>query len=188
MNLNASETKTVIGIDLGTTMSAVSYLNSEGVVETIPSRSGGYLTPSTLLIGDDRIYVGAEAIEKANQFPNLFAECFKRNIGQAHYPIKIKDYNIPPEVLCALLIETMKDDAEAYLGKPIREAVITVPAFYGSRRRQSTRLAGEMAGLTILDVVNEPTAAALAYGYDEKLLLGAGDGERILVYDLGRNV
>jgi molecular chaperone DnaK len=185
MNLNSSESKTVIGIDLGTTMSAVSFLSSDGVVETIPSRSGGYLTPSTLLIGENQIYVGQEALDKANQFPNLFAECFKRNIGQAHYPIKIKDYSIPPEVLCALLIESMKEDAEAYLGKPINEAVITVPAFYGSRRRQSTRLAGELAGLTILDVVNEPTAAALAYGYDEKLFLGTGNSERIMVYDLG---
>jgi molecular chaperone DnaK len=185
MNTNPTESRTVIGIDLGTTMSAVSFLNAEGVVETIPSRSGGFLTPSTLLIGEDQIYVGGAAIEKASQFPNMFAECFKRNIGQAHYPVKIKDYNIPPEVLCALLIEAMKDDAEAYLGKPVREAVITVPAFYGSRRRQSTRLAGELAGLTILDVVNEPTAAALAYGYEEKLFLGTGSSERILVYDLG---
>ncbi len=185
MNVNSSESKTVIGIDLGTTMSAISFLNSEGVVETIPSRSGGYLTPSTLLIGEDQIYVGTAAIEKASQFPNLFAECFKRNIGQSHYPVKIKDYNIPPEVLCALLIESMKNEAESYLGKPVHEAVITVPAFYGSRRRQSTRLAGELAGLTILDVVNEPTAAALAYGYDEKLFLGSGSGEKILIYDLG---
>jgi molecular chaperone DnaK len=185
MSTNSSEARIVIGIDLGTTMSAVSYLNAGGVVETIPSRSGGYLTPSTLLIGESQIHVGQEAIEKATQFPNLFAECFKRNIGQAHYPVKIKDYNIPPEVLCAVLIESMKDDAESYLGRPVREAVITVPAFYGSRRRQSTRLAGELAGLTILDVVNEPTAAALAYGYDEKLFIGSGNGEKMMVYDLG---
>ena len=184
MNSNASR-KSIVGIDLGTTMSAISFLNDQGVVETVPSASGGYLTPSAILIGQDNLYIGQEAVDKAIEFPNLFAECFKRNIGQAHYPLKIKDYLIPPEVLCALLIESMKNEAESFLGHSVNEAVITVPAFYGSRRRQSTRLAGELAGLTILDVVNEPTAAALAYGYDEKLFQGQGQGEKILIYDLG---
>ena len=180
-----SDNRTVVGIDLGTTMSAISYLDSDGTVKTVPNPAGGFLTPSAILVGDNAIYVGDHALAKANQFPNMFAECFKRNIGQSHYPVKIKDYNIPPEVLCAFLIESMKDEAEKHLGRAVHDAVITVPAFYGSRRRQSTRLAGELAGLTVIDVVNEPTAAALAYGYEEKLFEGEGKGEKILIYDLG---
>ena len=180
-----SASRTVVGIDLGTTMSAISYLNDHGVVETIPSNHGTSLTPSAVLIGEREVYIGQSALDKATQFPNMFAECFKRNIGQSHYPVKIKNYNIPPEVLCALLIEELKNNAEAHLGISVQEAVITVPAFYGSRRRQSTRLAGELAGLTIMDVVNEPTAAALAYGYEEHLFAGEGKGEKILIYDLG---
>ena len=180
---DGSERKTVVGIDLGTTMSAISFLDDEGVVVTVPSSGGGFLTPSAVLIGENEIFIGNSALENASQFPNMFAECFKRNIGQSHYPVKIKDYNIPPEVLCALLIEHMKSEAEEYLGRAVHDAVITVPAFYGSQRRQSTRLAGELAGLTIMDVVNEPTAAAIAYGLETHVrLLGA---QTVLVYDLG---
>ena len=184
MKTNA-ESRTVVGIDLGTTMSSISYVNESGEVESVPGNNGKTLTPSTILIGEDKIYIGEEALHKATQFPNMFAECFKRNIGQSHYPVKIKDYKIPPEVLCALLIEELKNNAERHLGKPVNDAVITVPAFYGSKRRQSTRLAGELAGLTIMDVVNEPTAAALAYGFEENLFDNAADGEKILIYDLG---
>lgn len=166
-------------------MSSISYVNESGTVESVPGNNGKTLTPSAILVGEDRIYTGEEALLKATQFPNMFAECFKRNIGQSHYPVKIKDYNLPPEILCALLIEELKNNAEEHLGKPVHDAVITVPAFYGSRRRQSTRLAGELAGLTIIDVVNEPTAAALAYGFEENLFDSAADGEKILIYDLG---
>ena len=145
-----SDNRTVVGIDLGTTMSAISYLDDDGTVKTVPNSAGGFLTPSAILVGDSAIYVGDDALAKANQFPNMFAECFKRNIGQSHYPVKIKDYNIPPEVLCAFLIESMKNEAEAHLGRPVHDAVITVPAFYGSRRRQSTRLAGDLHRIAFL--------------------------------------
>ena len=101
MNAN-SDSRTVVGIDLGTTMSAICYLDEKGVVQTIPGNNGEFLTPSAILIGEDHVYIGEPAIQKATQFPNMFAECFKRNIGQSHYPVKIKDYNIPPEVLCAI--------------------------------------------------------------------------------------
>ena len=100
MKTNA-ESRIVVGIDLGTTMSSISYVNESGAVESVPDNHGKTLTPSTILIGEDKIYTGEEALQKATQFPNMFAECFKRNIGQSHYPVKIKDYKIPPEVLCA---------------------------------------------------------------------------------------
>lgn len=175
----------VIGIDLGTTMSAVSITDDIGNVVTIPNSLGSKLTPSAVLVTADDILVGQAAIDRALEFPNTFAECFKRNIGQASYPTEIRGFKIPPEILCAFLIESLKRDAEKFVGQKINSAVITVPAFYGSRRRQATRLAGELAGLNVLDIVNEPTAAALAYGYRNDLFKDAENSQRILVFDLG---
>ena len=159
----------VIGIDLGTTMSAVSITDATGNAVTIPNSLGKKLTPSAVLVTAEEILVGQPAIDRALEFPNTFAECFKRNIGQASYPTKIRGFKIPPEILSACLIENLKLDAEKFIGQKVTSAVITVPAFYGSRRRQATRLAGELAGLNVLDIVNEPTAAALAYGYRHNL-------------------
>ena len=175
----------VIGIDLGTTMSAVSITDDIGNVVTIPNSLGKKLTPSAVLVTPKEILVGQAAIDRALEFPNTFAECFKRNIGQAAYPTEIRGFKVPPEILSAFLIERLKQDAENYVGQKINSAVITVPAFYGSRRRQATRLAGEMAGLNVLDIVNEPTAAALAYGYRHNLFEEAAGVQRIMVFDLG---
>jgi molecular chaperone DnaK len=176
----------VIGIDLGTTMSAVSITDDIGNVVTIPNNDGKTLTPSAVLVTADEILVGQAAIDQALEFPNTFAECFKRNIGQSFYPTEIRGFKVPPEILCAFLIDSLKQDAEQFVGGNISNAVITVPAFYGSKRRQATRLAGELAGLNVLDIVNEPTAAALAYGYRERLFAkDRKESMKVLVFDLG---
>ncbi len=176
----------VIGIDLGTTMSAVSITDDIGNVVGIPNPANSMLTPSAVLVATDEILVGQPAIDQALEFPNTFAECFKRSIGQSYYPTEIRGYKVPPEILSAFLIENLKHDAERFVDSKIHNAVITVPAFYGSKRRQATRLAGELAGLNVLDIVNEPTAAALAYGYKERLFSNESEKPvRLLVFDLG---
>ena len=176
----------VIGIDLGTTMSAVAITDDIGNVVGIPNEDQNMLTPSAVLVSGDDVMVGRPAVDRALEFPDTFAECFKRNIGQSSYPTEIRGYKVPPEILCAFLIEKLKTDAERFVDNTIHNAVITVPAFYGSKRRQSTRLAGELAGLNVLDIVNEPTAAALAYGYNKRLFNNQSDSPvRILVFDLG---
>ena len=175
----------VIGIDLGTTMSAVSITDDIGNVKTIPNSLGSKLTPSAVLVTANEILVGQKAIDQALDFPNTFAECFKRSIGQAAYPTEIKGYKVPPEILSAFLIKSLKQDAENAIGQQITKAVITVPAFYGSQRRQATRLAGELAGLNVLDIVNEPTAAALTYGFRHNLFKDSESSKRIMVFDLG---
>ena len=105
----------VIGIDLGTTMSAVSITDDIGNVKTIPNSLGSKLTPSAVLVTANEILVGQKAIDQALDFPNTFAECFKRSIGQAAYPTDIKGYKVPPEILSAFLIKSLKQDAELSL-------------------------------------------------------------------------
>ena len=175
----------VIGIDLGTTMSAVSITDDIGNVITLENGQGKKLTPSAILVTPEEILTGQDAVDRALEFPDTFAECFKRNIGQAFFPQEIRGFKVPPEILCSFLLASLKEDAERYVGQKISNAVITVPAFYNSKRRQATRLAGELAGLNVLDIVNEPTAAAIAYGYREKLFEKQDGNQKILIFDLG---
>lgn len=178
-----------IGIDLGTTYSVVAYLDDSGRPTTLPNGSGDFLTASALLFDGEDIIVGREAVRGSVLEPDTFAECFKRDVGGSVYHRKVRGVDIPPEVLSAFVLERLRQDAERRLGA-VRQAVITVPAFFDETRRKATQDAGRLAGLEVLDIINEPTAAAVAYGYQHGFFQpgqAAGDAEtrRVLVYDLG---
>jgi molecular chaperone DnaK len=178
-----------IGIDLGTTYSVVAYLDASGRPTTVVNGSGDLLTPSAVLFDDGEVVVGKEAIKGSLISPDAFADCFKRDIGRTSFRRALLGQQIPPEVLDGFLLRRLKEDTERRLG-PIRQVVITVPAFFDETRRKATQDAGRLAGLEVLDIINEPTAAAVAFGYHRTMLHGSRSEassrpERVLVYDLG---
>ncbi len=169
----------LIGIDLGTTNSlAACYRN--GQAELIPNRLGKYLTPSVVSIDeDDTLLVGESAKEYGILHPLRTAKVFKRSMGTDRL-YQLGDKKMRSEDLSGLILRSLKEDAELYLGCQVDEAIISVPAYFNEFQRKATQQAGEIAGLTVKRIINEPTAAALAYG------LGDGDrDERCLVFDLG---
>jgi molecular chaperone DnaK len=179
----------VVGIDLGTTYSLVAHLDAGGRPCTVPNAAGDLLTPSVVLFDEGGTVVGKEALLASALEPEKVAECVKRDMGAKVYRKKINGQFLPPEVISSLILRSLKADAERKLG-PVRRAVITVPAYFDETRRRATVDAGRMAGLEVLDIVNEPTAAALAYGRQLGFLEGPGRaaGERplrVLVFDLG---
>ncbi len=177
-----------VGIDLGTTFSAVAYLDALGRPTTVPNSAGNLITPSVVLFGTDGIVVGEEAVQAAALEPEQVAVCVKRDMGAKHYRKPVGGEHLPPEVVSSYILRKLKADAERRLG-PIRHAVITVPAYFDEPRRQATVSAGKLAGLSVLDILNEPTAAAIAFGYQEGFLARGGPAggkpTRLLVYDLG---
>jgi molecular chaperone HscC len=169
----------IVGIDLGTTNSAVGIWR-DGAAMLIPNSIGDLLTPSAVGLGeDDSILVGMAARERQSTHPKLTATAFKRLMG-SQQPIRIGRNTYSAEDLSALVLRSLKADAEAFLGEPVTRAVITVPAYFNDRQRKATRRAGEMAGLKVERLVNEPTAAALAHGIQDK-----EDKNPFLVFDLG---
>ena len=176
-----------VGIDLGTTFSVVAYLDVTGRPCSIPNREGDLLTPSVVLFDGKTTVVGKEAVRAAPLEPDRVAEFSKRDMGNTHYSRPIGGERLPPEVIQALILEKLKQDAEVKLG-PFTKAVITVPAFFNEPRRKATQDAGQLAGLDVIDIINEPTAAAITFGYEAGFLNQRGEArqaERILVYDLG---
>jgi molecular chaperone HscC len=169
----------LVGIDLGTTNSAIAVWR-EGKSELIPNDLGDLLTPSAVSISDDgAILVGLAARERQSTHPKLTATAFKRLMGtKQRAQLGKKSYS--PEELSAMVLRSLKADAERVLGEPVTGAVITVPAYFNDRQRKATRMAGELAGLTVERLVNEPTAAALAYGIHE-----LDEEAPFLVFDLG---
>jgi molecular chaperone DnaK len=177
-----------IGIDLGTTFSVLAYIDSGGRPVTAPNGQGDLLTASAVYFDDNDVIVGREARKSSVINPDVFAECFKRDMGAPACRRKIRGFDVPPEVLSAFVLARMKQDAEPRLG-PIQKVVVTVPAFFDETRRRATQEAGRLAGLDVMDIINEPTAAAVAFGYQHGFLnLRTGGAEkplRVLVYDLG---
>ena len=169
----------IIGIDLGTTNSAAAYW-ADGEARLIPNRLGESLTPSAVGLDDDgRLLVGRPARERAASHAALTATAFKRYMGSQHR-IALGSQDYGPEELSAMVLRSLKEDAQAHLGEAVAEAVITVPAYFNDKQRKATRRAGELAGFKVERLINEPTAAALAYGIHQL------DGEtRFLVFDLG---
>ncbi len=167
----------IIGIDLGTTNSCVSVLEA-GVAKVIPNPEGGRTTPSVVAFKNGEKIVGDAA--KRQSVTNLnTVSSIKRKMGtNEKVTIEGKDYT--PEEISAMILSYMKDYAEAYLGEKVTKAVITVPAYFNDAQRQATKNAGKIAGLEVERIINEPTAAALAYGLDKQ-----DKSEKILVYDLG---
>jgi len=169
----------ILGIDLGTTNSlAAVYRN--GKVEIIPGRLGNNLTPSVISIDKEgTIYVGETALERKHTDPENTAAVFKRSMGtDKKFILQGKSYLA--EELSALILKSLKDDAQQYLGETIDEAVISVPAYFNDRQRKATKKAGELAGFKVERIINEPTAAAVAHGISQ-----AEDSTHYLVFDLG---
>ena len=169
----------IIGIDLGTTNSLCA-LWRDGQAELVPNALGETLTPSIVSVDDDgQVLVGRSARERLFTHPDSTVAAFKRLMGSAT-ATRLGRRTFRPEELSSLVLRALKADAEALLGEPVDEAVISVPAYFNDTQRKATRLAGELAGLRVERLVNEPTAAALAYGLHED-----ADDRRILVFDLG---
>ncbi|MYM87726.1 Hsp70 family protein [Rugamonas sp. FT82W] len=169
----------IIGIDLGTTNSLVAVWEN-GAARLIPNSLGEVLTPSCVSVDDDgSILVGRAARERLQTHPRLSAAAFKRHMG-SDQQIALGQRGFRAEELSALILRALKADAEAALGRPVTEAIITVPAYFSDAQRKATRAAGQLAGLKVERLLNEPTAAALAYGIHLR------DSEsKFLVFDLG---
>ncbi|MBR3532512.1 MAG: molecular chaperone DnaK [Clostridiales bacterium] len=168
----------VIGIDLGTTNSCVAVMEgSETVV--IPNPEGNRTTPSVVAFTKDgERLIGQVAKRQAVTNPDGTVQSIKREMG-SDYKVSIGDKKYTPQEISAMILSKLKSDAEAYLGQPVTQAVITVPAYFTDSQRQATKDAGKIAGLEVLRIVNEPTAASLAYGLDKE------EDQKILVFDLG---
>jgi molecular chaperone DnaK len=170
-----------VGIDLGSTFSVISFVKADGSVEVIPNCEGDRITPSVFAIDDQKqIMVGNLAVDFENIEPNRVIRLIKRKMSDGFSKsINFDDLQMTPCEISAEIIKKLKNDAEEYLGEGISEAVITVPAYFNNSEREATKAAGEMAGLKVLRIINEPTAASLAYGLDKN------NDSTILVYDLG---
>src|ERR1700722_644249 len=169
----------IVGIDLGTTNSLIGVWR-DGAVALVPNALGHLLTSSAVGIGDDgAVLVGLAARERAATHPALTATAFKRYMGTDRL-LFVGKKGYRPEELSALVLRSLKADAEAFLGEPVEEAVITVPAYFNDVQRKATKAAGALAGLKVERLLTEPTAAALAYG------LTAQEGEELVLgVDLG---
>ena len=169
----------IIGIDLGTTNSCVSVMEG-GQPTVIPNSEGGRTTPSVVAFKENDRLVGQVAKRQAVANPDKTVISIKREMG-TDYKVDIDGKKYSPEEISAMILTKLKQDAEAYLGQPVTQAVITVPAYFNDSQRQATKNAGKIAGLEVLRIINEPTAAALAYGLDKQ----DRKNQKILVFDLG---
>ncbi|PWV43619.1 MULTISPECIES: molecular chaperone DnaK [16SrI (Aster yellows group)] len=173
-----TKTNKIIGIDLGTTNSCVAVMEG-GEAKVIPNAEGGRTTPSVVSFKGDEIMVGEIAKRQVITNPNTISS-IKRHMGEANYTVNVGGKKYTPQEISAMILANLKKTAEDYLGAPVSEAVITVPAYFNDAQRQATKDAGKIAGLNVKRIINEPTAAALSYGVDK------GDKEQtILVFDLG---
>jgi molecular chaperone DnaK len=182
----------LVGIDLGTTFSAIATLDERGHAVTLPNRDGEMLTPSAIYLDGEHVVIGQAALDVALEQPQHVATLVKRRMGHPSLGHQVAGREFRPETLSALILRKLVQDAELRIG-PIRQAVITVPAYFDDTRRKATKDAGRIAGLEILDILDEPTAAALAYSYQpprstselspDQVLPNAE--QTVLVYDLG---
>jgi len=168
-----------VGIDLGTTFSSLAYVSPSGKAVIVPNAEGELLTPSVVAFTKTAVLVGRDARREALADPARAVLHVKRQMGNARWRFKVDGETYTPEGISAFILKKLKQDAELHIG-PIKKAVITVPAYFDDARRKATEDAGTIAGLEVIDIVNEPTAGALAYGVAQQ----AADGT-FLVYDLG---
>lgn len=167
----------VIGIDLGTTNSAVAVLEGKEP-KIITNPEGNRTTPSVVAFKDGEVQVGEVAKRQAITNPNTIVS-IKRHMGEADYKVKVGDKEYTPQEISAFILQYIKKFSEDYLGEEVKDAVITVPAYFNDAQRQATKDAGKIAGLNVQRIINEPTASALAFG------LNKDQDEKVLVYDLG---
>lgn len=172
---------TIVGIDLGTTFSAVAYVNQHEKPEIISSRDGDRTMPSVVFFEDDGSpIVGREARNMALIAPQRTVRFIKREMGNPSFRKNVDGKDYFPEDLSAMILRKLKHNAEEVLGREVTKAVISVPAYFKDAQREATRQAGKIAGLEVLRIVNEPTAAALAYGVEKR-----PQRQTLLVYDFG---
>ncbi len=176
-----------VGIDLGTTNSVVAYLTAEGETKVLPNAEGETLTPSVVLFEDEQVIVGKAAREADATSMDRIAECAKRDMGSPYYHRPIGDHLLPPEAIQGYILRKLNRDIAFKLTDEC-DVVITVPAYFDEARRHATMDAGRISGLNVIDIVNEPTAAALSFGQSLGYLSPSGNARRrmsVLVYDLG---
>ncbi|MFB6153613.1 MAG: molecular chaperone DnaK [Halodesulfurarchaeum sp.] len=168
----------ILGIDLGTTNSAMAVMEG-GDPEIIVNAEGDRTTPSVVAFDDGERLVGKAAKNQAIQNPESTVQSIKRHMGEQDHTVDLEGEEYTPEQISAMILQKLKRDAEEYLGHDIEKAVITVPAYFNDKQRQATKDAGEIAGLEVERIVNEPTAASMAYGLDDE------SEQTVLVFDLG---
>jgi molecular chaperone DnaK len=168
----------ILGIDLGTTNSAFAVMEG-GDPEIIVNGEGDRTTPSVVAFDDDERLVGKPAKNQAVQNPDRTIQSIKRHMGEEDYTVEVDGEQYTPQEISAMILQKIKRDAEEYLGDDVAKAVITVPAYFNDKQRQATKDAGEIAGFDVERIVNEPTAASMAYGLDDE------SNQTVLVYDLG---
>lgn len=177
----ATTDQIVLGIDLGTTFSVVAYVDESGKPQVIKNRDGDSTTPSVVLFEDGGAVVGSSAKDQSIVHAEAVVQFVKRHMGDPSFTFRSPDgKRYRAEEISALILKNLKEDAEAALGRVCRYAVVTVPAYFDDSQRKATQDAARIAGLDALRIINEPTAAALAYGID-----GVSRPEHVLVYDLG---
>ena len=169
----------MVGIDLGTTHSLIGQFGADGP-RLFPNALGEWLTPSVVSVDDEgHVIVGQAARDRMVSHPNDSVAAFKRWMGTPR-ETRLGSRSFRPEELSALILRSLIADAEAATGEKVTEAVISVPAYFSDAQRKATRAAGELAGIRVERLINEPTAAALAYGLQEQ-----SDGSRFAIFDLG---
>src|SRR4030088_2477975 len=178
----APPSRKAVGIDLGTTFSAVAHIDAYGKPQIIPNAESERITPSVILFDGSNVIVGTTAKNNAVAEPEKIVDFVKREMGkpkeQFHREFGGKIYSA--EELSALILKKLKGDAERYLKEPATDAVISVPAYFNDAERTATITAGQLAGFNVLQIINEPTAAALAYGLDK-----LDENQTVFVFDLG---
>ncbi|MFB6268050.1 MAG: molecular chaperone DnaK [Halodesulfurarchaeum sp.] len=168
----------ILGIDLGTTNSAMAVMEG-GDPEIIVNGEGDRTTPSVVAFDDGERLVGKAAKNQAVQNPENTVQSIKRHMGEQDYTVELDGEEYTPEQISSMILQKIKRDAEEYLGHDVEKAVITVPAYFNDKQRQATKDAGEIAGLEVERIINEPTAASMAYGLDDE------SDQTVLVFDLG---
>lgn len=171
----------IVGIDLGTTRSVVAHVDAQGRPYTVPNSEGDSTTPSVVLLEDDCVSVGKEALKAVPLLPQQVARFAKREMGNSSFSRQVNGQSFPPEMIQSLILGRLRRDAELKLGCKVQQAVITVPAYFDEPKRRATMDAGLLAGFDVRAVINEPTAAALAFGCQH----GIKQTQTVLVYDLG---
>ena len=170
----------IFGIDLGTTYSCIARMDDYGRPEAIPNLEGSRITPSVVFFDSgDQVIVGQVAKNNAHLFPDQIVEIVKRQMGKSDWTFFYNGRDYTPEELSSYILRKVVGDAEQYLGVTIKDVVITCPAYFGINEREATAKAGEIAGLNVRSIINEPTAAAISYG------LHQDQDQMVLVYDLG---
>jgi molecular chaperone DnaK len=172
--------KRIFGIDLGTTYSSIAYVDEYGKAIILPNAENQRVTPSVVFFDGDSIVVGEVAKECSKLYPNEVVSFIKRSMGESDFIFEYKNKSYRPEEISSYVLRKLAQDAETSLGEKVTDVVITCPAYFGINEREATRVAGEIAGFSVRQIINEPTAAAIAYGAAEP-----SEKKVVLVYDLG---